>query len=124
MYMTRKSVKYIMVLGAFCAAGAAAQTPLPQESTERTVSPYDRNPACRDRDVASTDPACIIQDGPAAVRQFGFDSTKPLPATPAQTPQGNVAPPASQGSAAPPVILVVPPQSGGGTAQPGTSIGR
>ena len=62
--MTSKTVKYVMLLGALYAASGAAQ----QQPTERGGSPYDRNPACADRDVSSTDPACVIQSNtrPAA----------------------------------------------------------
>ena len=103
--MKLKPLKYMMVLGvaswALGAAGVSAQTAAPQPSTERTGSPYDNNPACRDRDVAGADPACVIQDGPPRQFNFDFNSTKPRPA----------APPPAQENTAPPVIPVVPPQA-------------
>jgi hypothetical protein len=91
----------LLIVSALGAAGAAAQTPVPvpQPPTERTGSPYDQNPACRDREVASTDPACIIKDGPSVYR-FGFDGTTPQPVAPAQA------------NPAPPATTVVPPQTG------------
>src|SRR5687768_14545058 len=108
------NLRHSLILYASYAGAAAAQTPVPQEPTDRPGSPYDRNPACRDRDVASTDPACVIQDGRPRVQQFGFDSVKPIPPGPAPRPQ-TVQPPAQppavqpQGSSAPPVIIVTPP---------------
>ena len=100
--MELQAFKILLIVSALGAANAMAQSAAPQPPTDRTGSPYDQNPACRDREVASTDPACVIQDGPPVVQQFGFDSTKPRPA-PAQPSQGNPAPPA---------VIVVPPESG------------
>jgi hypothetical protein len=114
--MTIKPVKHVVLLAAFCVTGAAAQTPVPEQPTERTVSPYDLNPACRDRDVAGTDPACVIQD-----RLPARQSLAPNPAQPAQQ---NVAPSAPTGNApAPPAIIVIPPQ-GSRSLSPGGSMGR
>ena len=81
----------LLVTSALAAGGAAAQSPLPQASTERAGSPYDDNPACRDREVASTDPACVIQNGPPPY-QFDFNKATPQQVPPAQ---GNMAPPAT-----------------------------
>jgi len=81
----------LVVMSALGAGGVIAQTPVPQPSTERTGSPYDDNPACRDREVASTDPACVIKDGRPPY-QFDFNKT-----TPQQVPQapGTASPPAT-----------------------------
>ena len=101
--MKPQTWKILLAVTVFGAASAAAQTPVPPQPTERGGSPYDRNPACADREVATTDPACVIRDGPPAVR-FDFNSTTPLPVTPGQ-PQGNV----------PPSTVIVVPQ---GSTQP------
>ena len=93
--MKLPALAMLLIVSGLGSASAAAQTPAPQPPTDRTGSPYDQNPACRDREVASTDPACVIQNGEPAVRHFGFDSTKPQPAAPVQLPQGNPAPPAA-----------------------------
>jgi len=82
----------LVVVSALGAGGATAQTPVPQPSTERTGSPYDDNPACRDREVASTDPACVIKDG-APPYQFDFNKTTPQPQVP-QAP-ATASPPAT-----------------------------
>jgi len=89
--MNRYILGGLLVLSALGAGGAYAQTPVPQPSTERTGSPYDDNPACRDREVASTDPACVIKDGPPPY-QYDFNKTAPqqIPTAPA-----NMAPPAT-----------------------------
>jgi hypothetical protein len=99
-----KSLRYSLLLIALVATGAAAQTAAPQPSTERGGSPYDRNPACRDRDVSSADPACVIQDGPSAYRPLAPQAAPPVQVQPQQS------------NAAPPVIIVVPPQ--GSPARP------
>ena len=91
-----KSPKLALLVLALAATGAVAQTAVQQPSTERGGSPYDRNPACRDRDVSSADPACVIQDGPAAFRPIGPQAAPPVQIQPQQT------------NAAPPVIIVVP----------------
>ena len=91
----KKSLKYSLVLVALVTTGALAQTQVPQPNTERGGSPYDRNPACRDRDVSSADPACVIQDGPAAFRPVP-QAAQPVPIQPQQS------------NTAPPMIIVVP----------------
>ena len=133
--MRFKLSKYAVLLGAFCAAGAIAQTPVPQQPSDRTGSPYDRNPACRDRDVASTDPACVIQDGQPPRQSGSGNNTTQTPAqstlpnvspaegnrtpTPGSTApvQGNASPTTPSG-VAPSGIAVTPPS--GGTSRSGT----
>jgi len=100
--MKLKSATCVWVLGTFWAAAAAAQVPTVPEPTERTISPYDSNPACRERTVSGTDPACVIQDGPPLVRPYGLN--RPSAAAPVQ--------PAPSNNVAPPVVIVVP-QAGG-----------
>jgi len=92
-----KAIRYSILAIALAAAGSAAQSVVPQPSTDRGGSPYDRNPACQDRDVASTDSKCVIQDGPPLYRPL---ESRPqvAPPVPAQV----------QGGASPPVIVVVP----------------
>jgi|SRR5215813_3519286 len=84
----------VLIAVALGAGGAIAQTIT--DTPERTGSPYDRNPACESREVSSTDPACVINDGPSRYRPHYRQPSQSTMQSPVVTPA-----PAASGVAAP-----------------------
>jgi hypothetical protein len=117
----RRHIPKFLLLAAFCAQGAIAQAPVSPDTPERTGSPYDRNPACGEREVSGNDPACVIDDGPSRYRPRYRQNTQGTsgtqapgaPSLPAvQTPTGTA--PASGVQAPFPGGVGSTPQSPGG----------